>query len=238
MESPDTHLLLFQIALVLLASRVFAEVALKLGAPPLIGELVAGIVLGPSLLGWVSPNEVLRFLAEIGIILLLFEVGLDTDMQRLRQAGSRAAVVALVGFVLPFLLGASASYYLFELPLMVSLFIGGTLTATSIGITIRVLSDLGRHREYEGQVVLGAAVIDDLLGVFLLAVLFEFATNGSVSLVNTGSIVLYVGVFFLVDTAVGGKLEQHRQQEHAQQGIDHRGAEYDLAFILAVAPEV
>ncbi len=214
MEAHATHLLLVQIAVVLLASRAFAEVAQKLGAPPLIGELTAGIVLGPSLLGWVTPNEVLRFLAEIGIILLLFEVGLDTDMERLRRAGSRAAVVALVGFVLPFFAGAAASYYLFDLPVMVSLFIGGTLTATSIGITIRVLSDLGRHKEYEGQIVLGAAVIDDLLGVFLLAVLYEFTTSGTVSLVNTGNIVLYVAVFFLVAPVLAKALSPLLQRYH------------------------
>ncbi len=214
MEAPDTHMLLIQIAAVLLASRVFAEAAQKLGAPPLIGELAAGIILGPSLLGWVSPNEVLKFLAEIGIILLLFEVGLDTDMERLKQAGPRAVVVAIAGFVLPFSLGTVASYYLFDLSLMVSLFIGGTLTATSIGITIRVLSDLGRHKEYEGQIVLGAAVIDDLLGVFLLAVLYEFTTSGSISLLNTGNIVLYVALFFIVAPVLAKALSPLIQRYH------------------------
>jgi len=197
-EATEIHILLVQIAAILLAARICGEVALRLKAPPIIGELCAGIILGPSLFGWITPNEVLSFLAEIGIILLLFEVGLETDIGRLVKAGPQAVVVALAGFVLPFLLGASCSYWLFGLSPIVSLFIGGTLTATSIGITIRILSDLGRHRELEGQIVLGAAVIDDLLGVFLLAVLYEFSVSGSVTVGNTGQIVFYVGIYFIL----------------------------------------
>lgn len=214
MELPESHHLLVQIALVLLASRLCAELAQHLRAPPLIGEISAGILLGPSVLGLVSPNDVLAFLAEIGIILLLFEVGIGTDMQRLASAGPRATVVALAGFVLPFVVGSITAHYVFDLSLMVSLFIGGTLTATSIGITIRVLSDLGRQREYEGQIVLGAAVIDDLLGVFLLAVLFEFSVSGTVSLASTGHIILLVGAFFFLAPIVAKALSPLIQRYH------------------------
>lgn len=210
----ETHSLLIEVAVVLLSARLFGELALHLRAPPIIGELCAGIVIGPSLLGWVSPSEPFKLLAEIGIILLLFEVGLETDLQRLVKAGPKSVVVAVTGFVLPFLLGSGASYYLFHLSPLVSLFIGGTLTATSIGITIRILSDLGRHRSYEGQIVLGAAVIDDLLGVFLLAVLYEFAVSGSVSLVNSGKIILYVGSFFLVAPIIAKMLSPVFKRYH------------------------
>jgi Kef-type K+ transport system membrane component KefB len=214
MEIPETQTLLIQIALVLLASRLFAEIAQGLRAPPMIGELCAGIILGPSLLGWVAPNEVISFLAEIGIILLLFEVGMGTDMARLAKAGPRAAVVAIAGFVLPLVLGTVTALYLFELPLMASLFIGGTLTATSIGMTVRILRDLGRDREHEGQVVLGAAVIDDLLGVFLLAVLYEFTISGGVSLAGTGHIILFVGGFFLVAPVIARALSPLFKRYH------------------------
>lgn len=210
----ETHSLLIQIAVVLLAARLFGELALHLRAPPIIGEIVAGIIVGPSLLGWVSPNDAFKLLAEIGIILLLFEVGLETDLKRLVDAGPKSVVVALAGFVLPFFIGAGASYYLFDLSAMVSLFIGGTLTATSIGITIRVLSDLGRNKSYEGQIVLGAAVIDDLLGVFLLAVLYEFAVSGSVSLANSGKIVLYVASFFFLAPVVAKMLSPIFKRYH------------------------
>lgn len=213
-EIPDIHILLVQIAAILLAARICGEVALRLKAPPIIGELCAGIIFGPSLFGWIGPNEVLNFLAEIGIILLLFEVGLETDLERLVKAGPKAVIVAVAGFVMPFVLGASCSYWLFDLSILVSLFIGGTLTATSIGITIRILSDLDRHRELEGQIVLGAAVIDDLLGVFLLAVLYEFTLSGSVTVANTGQIILYVGGFFILAPIVAKLLSPLFKRYH------------------------
>jgi Kef-type K+ transport system membrane component KefB len=210
----ETQSLLLQIAVVLLSARLFAEVAVHFQIPPIIGEIVAGIIIGPSMLGWVDPNDAFKLLAEIGIILLLFEVGLETDMERLTAAGPKAIVVAITGFVLPFVLGGSAAYYLFDLPLIISLFIGGTLTATSIGITVRILSDLGRHQSREGQIVLGAAVIDDLLGVFLLAVLYEFATSGSVGITNISKVMLYVGSFFFLAPVVAKLLSPIMQRYH------------------------
>ena len=100
----ESHILLLQIAAILLSARIFAELAEVCRAPRVIGELSAGIVLGPSLLGWVQPSEPIRLLAEIGIILLLFEVGLKTDFSRLISAGKNATIVALTGFIAPFLL--------------------------------------------------------------------------------------------------------------------------------------
>ena len=194
----DTHIFFLNLLAILLTARVMAEIAVRLKAPSVIGELAAGILLGPSLLGWLQPNEVLKLLAEIGIILLLFEVGLDTDVRRLANTGRKSLAVAVGGFLVPFVLGAGLSYWIFDLPLLVSLFIGGTLTATSIGITIRVLSDLKRQQEKEGQIVLGAAVLDDVLGVVLLALLYEFSIGGGVSMVNASKVLLFVGAFFLL----------------------------------------
>ena len=227
--------LLIEIAVVLLAARLFGELALRFGAPPIIGEIVAGIIIGPSLLGWVTPNEAFKLLAEIGIILLLFEVGLETDMDRLVKAGPKSIVVALSGFLLPFLLGSGASYYLFDLSIMVSLFIGGTLTATSIGITIRILSDLGRHRSYEGQIILGAAVIDDLLGVFLLAVLYEFAISGSVDLVNSTKIFLFVGSFFIIAPIVAKMLSPLFKRYHEYSDLPGMIPVILVSFVLLFA---
>ena len=141
-------------------------------------------------------------MAEIGVILLLFEVGLETDVGRLMRTGLKSMVVALAGFVLPLVFGFRLAYGLYELPLLVSLFVGGTLTATSIGITVRVLTDLHRLQSTEGQVVLGAAVLDDVLGVVLLAILYEFSIGGGVSLVNAGKVLVFVGAFFVLAPAV------------------------------------
>lgn len=184
----------------LLAARVLGEVAARLQMPPVIGELLAGILLGPSLLGWIEPTEVIKLLAEIGIILLLFEVGLETDVRQLVATGVKSLIVAVAGFVLPFVFGFGVSRWLLGLELLPSLFVGGTLTATSIGITVRVLADLRRHKSPEGQIVLGAAVLDDILGVVLLALLYEFAVGGGVSLANAGKVLLFIGVFFALAT--------------------------------------
>jgi len=166
------------LVLILLSARILGEAAAWLSIPPVMGELLAGILLGPSILGWVEPADIIQTLAEIGLILLLFEVGLDTDIATLVNRGKSAAIVALGGFVTPF--------------------IGGALTATSIGVTVRVLRDLGRHQSHEAQVVLGAAVLDDILGVVLLALLFEFSTGGGVSIANTSKVFIFVVIFMLL----------------------------------------
>jgi Kef-type K+ transport system membrane component KefB len=194
----ETHDFFLYLLVILLTARVFAELATRLQAPSVIGELFAGVVLGPSLLGWIEPVEAIKLMAEIGIILLLFEVGLETDVKRLVRTGLKSFVVAIAGFVLPLVLGFALGYWVFGLSLLVSLFIGGTLTATSIGITVRVLSDLKRQQAPEGQIVLGAAVLDDVLGVVLLALLYEFSIGGGVSLLNASKVLLFVGAFFVL----------------------------------------
>jgi Kef-type K+ transport system membrane component KefB len=194
----ETHDFFLTLLIILLTARIFAELATRMQAPSVIGELLAGVILGPSLLGWIEPFEAIKLMAEIGIILLLFEVGLETDVKRLVRTGIKSLVVAMVGFVLPLVLGFSLGYWVFNQPLLVSLFIGGTLTATSIGITVRVLSDLKRQQAPEGQIVLGAAVLDDVMGVVLLALLYEFSIGGGVSILNTGKVLIFVGAFFVL----------------------------------------
>ncbi len=194
----ETHTFFLYLLVILISARLFAELAVRMNAPAVIGELAAGVILGPSLFGWLEPHETIRLLAEIGVIMLLFEVGLETDLKRLVRTGAKSVAVALIGFVFPLLLGFLLSYYLFGLSLLVSLFIGGTLTATSIGITVRVLTDLKRQQSVEGQVVLGAAVIDDVMGVLLLALLYEFSTGGGVSFVNAGKALIFIAAFFVL----------------------------------------
>ncbi|MBI5137955.1 MAG: cation:proton antiporter [Nitrospirae bacterium] len=199
---PNIAETLFQLLLILMAARVCAEVAARARVPSVLGELAAGVVLGPSLLGLIHVDAPIQLLAEIGIILLLFEVGLETDATLLWRAGPKSAVVALAGLALPFALGYVAARYLFDLPQLAALFVGGTLTATSIGITVRVLRDLGLDRSHEGRVVLGAAVLDDVFGVVLLALLYEFAVGGGVSLGKAGRVLLFMGLFFALAPVV------------------------------------
>ncbi len=194
----EAHDFFLSLLIILLTARIFAELSIRLNSPAVIGELFAGVVLGPSLFGWIEPTQAIRLMAGIGIILLLFEVGLGTDVKRLVRTGMQSIIVAVAGFILPLLFGFGLAYGLFELPLLVSLFIGGTLTATSIGITVRVLSDLKRQQSKEGQIVLGAAVLDDVMGVVLLALLYEYSIGGGVSLVNTGKVLIFIVAFFVL----------------------------------------
>lgn len=194
----QAHDFFLYLLIILLTARIFAELAVRLKAPSVIGELMAGILLGPSLFGWIEPIEAIKLMAEIGIILLLFEVGLETDPKQLAKSGFKSFVVALAGFIVPFLLGFGVGYWLFDLSLLVSMFIGGTLTATSIGITTRVLTDLKRHHSPEGQIILGAAILDDVMGVILLALLYEFSIGGGVTLVNTSKVIMFVAAFFVL----------------------------------------
>ena len=147
-----------------------------------MGEITAGIILWPSLLGFIEANKLLRILAEIGIVLFWFQVELETDISKLKKAGIKSRIIAFSGVILPFSLGFIISHYIFNVPLMPSLFIGGTLTATSIGITLRVLKDLKKERTGIAQVVLGAAVIDDIIGVILLVFIYDFTITGKVDL--------------------------------------------------------
>lgn len=193
-----THDFFLILLLILVTARLFAELATRFEIPPVIGEILAGVVLGPSLLGWVPLSETIKLMAEIGIILLLFEVGVETDLGRLMKSGMKSMGVALSGFILPMAMGFALAYWVFGLPLLVALFIGGTLTATSIGITVRVLSDLNAHRRHEGQVVLGAAVLDDVMGVVLLAILYEFSRKGGIQLGNAGKVLMFIAIFFVL----------------------------------------
>jgi len=198
----ELHHFFLLLAVILIAARLLSETVARFGIPAVIGELLAGLIIGPSLLGWVSPDTTMKLLAEIGIILLLFEVGMDTDLSRLARSGSKPINVALLGFILPFALGYGASAWLFGLPEMTSMFIGGTLTATSIGITVRVLDDLGKRQSDEAQIVIGAAVLDDILGVIALAFMYQFAVEQQVSFHALGEVGLYILLFMLLTPLV------------------------------------
>ncbi|MCX8164230.1 MAG: cation:proton antiporter [Aquificaceae bacterium] len=193
----EIHTLFLHLAIILFLARIIGDAFGRLGLPPVLGEILVGILLGQSALGLIQPNEVLRLLAEIGVILLLFHIGLEADINQLKRVGIPAFVVAFVGAFTPMLLGTLTSHYLLGLSITVSLFIGGTLTATSIGITVRVLDDLGKMKERFAQIVLGAAVLDDIFGVIVLAGLYEFSKEGVVHFDALTVLVLYIASFFL-----------------------------------------
>ena len=192
----EVHTFLIQLVIILFSARLLGEIAAYFRVPSVIGELVAGILIGPSLLGIVELTNSIHLLAQIGIVLLLFEVGIETDIGKLSSAGGKAFLVAVGGVVFPFTLGYFVSSYFFDCSLLESLFIASALTATSIGITLRVLRDLKKQNTHEAQIIIGAAVFDDIIGIVLLAMLYEFSLSGEVNWLGTGKVLLSILFFF------------------------------------------
>jgi Kef-type K+ transport system membrane component KefB len=195
------------LAAMLLAAKAAGGLARRLGQPSVLGELLAGVVLGPSLLGWVDPGrEVFGLLGELGVVVLLFLIGLETDLKALMKVGGAAATVALVGVVLPFALGYLVCYLMMPsgssrlLPIVC----GAALTATSVGITSRVLSDLGQLDTMEGRIILGAAVIDDVLGLIVLTVVVGLTKGEDVTAWGLATTIGLAVGFLAVTLVLGG----------------------------------
>jgi len=194
---------------ILLAAKLAGEMFERIGQPAVLGELVAGVVVGASVLGIVPVDPadpygaIVHVMAEIGVAILLFEIGLETDLREMLRVGRSSLTVALVGVVLPFLFG-----YLFWSMYqggasLVAIFVGATLTATSVGITARVLTDLGKISTSEARIIIGAAVIDDILGLIILAVVEGLASTGHVSLVEVGKLFGLAIGFLAAAMAIG-----------------------------------
>ncbi len=205
--------------------------AQRLGQPAVIGELIGGVIVGRSVLGLVDAgNETVHLLSEVGVVILLFAIGLETDLGRLFKVGATSLVVAVVGVVLPFALGYFACRLL-GLTNIISIMAGATLTATSVGITARVLSDLGRLHDLEGQIVLGAAVIDDILGLMVLSVVTGLAQGRDVTLRGIG-VTSATAIGFLVATVLVGMIVVPRLFRVADH-LDLPGTPTTLALISA-----
>ena len=192
--------------LILVVGRVFSELVVKFGAPAVVGEVLAGLILGPSFLGIVELNETLKLLAELGVILLLFEVGFESDINKLKAEGLNASIVATFGALIPLALGFLVSYYIFHLPFFTSLFVGGTLTATSIGISLRVLRDLKLDKTKMAQIIVGAAVLDDILGVVILVALVQLIKEGNIEVFNLFKLIAFMLLFLIIAPVIAALL--------------------------------
>lgn len=192
--------ILLSLVIMLAAAKLFAEIFERLRQPAVVGEILAGILIGPSLLGWVKPNEIISTLAEIGVIFLLFTVGLETKPQAIIRVGTRALIVAVLGAVLPFIAG----YYIaiwWGGSFVEAMFVGAGLVATSVGITARVLGNMGLLDAPTARIILGAAVIDDIIGLLVLAVVSSMST-GNVDYFNISKTAA-LSVIFVAVVAVG-----------------------------------
>jgi Kef-type K+ transport system membrane component KefB len=201
-ETLNIGRILLDLTIILIVAKVAAEVSDRIRVPAVIGEIIAGILIGPSVLGLVNTSDMLFFLAELGVILLLIQVGLETDIVELKSVGRASILVAIIGVVLPMVLGFGASSMLGE-SVNTSLFVGAALTATSIGITARVFGDLRALATIEARTVLGAAVIDDVLGLIILTVVTRIVEQGSVGIGTIASTIGLAIGFLAVTSTVG-----------------------------------
>ena len=172
-----TEGVLLELALLFIGAKLAGAIAARLGQPAVIGELLAGMTLGPSMVGWVELSDSLHDFQELGAVILLFAVGLDTPLSELTRVGGRASAVGAAGVVIPFAAGAGVMLAR-GAEWSVAAFVGTALVATSVGVTARVLADLDKVRTQEGRIILGAAVVDDILGLLVLAVVSGAATGG------------------------------------------------------------
>lgn len=199
------HLLLVLAAL-LAAAKLLGALAQRFGQPAVLGELIAGVLLGKSVLGLLDPTDpVIGALSELGVIVLLFEIGLDTDLRRMMKVAGAATMVGLVGVIIPLVLGYYVASSVLGLERVPALVCAAALTATSVGISARVLSDIGQLASREGQVVLGAAVLDDIVGLIVLSVVTGIVVGGAWTVAGVlGTTAIAVG--FIVVAVVVGRL--------------------------------
>lgn len=166
------------LCLILITTSIGGHICARINLPAVIGQLIAGILLGPALLGWVSTNSFISFFSEIGVIILMFIAGLESNLNLLRRFLIPSTVVAIVGVIFPVIIAYLTGLY-FHLSQLESLFLGITFAATSVSISVAVLKEMNQLDSFEGTTILGAAVVDDILAVIILSVLISF-TGGQV----------------------------------------------------------
>lgn len=228
---------LLSLITVFLAAKIGGEACARINLPPVLGELVGGVVVGVSAFHLIvfpeavaetsgsliidflqataglqpeaalsvfqGESEVVSVLAELGVIILLFEIGLESDLKELIRVGPQAAVVAVVGVVVPFATGTIGLIALFGSPTIPAVFAGAALTATSIGITAKVLAELQQLSSREGRIIIGAAVLDDVLGIIVLAVVASLAKTGEIEILNVIYLIIGAAVFLVGSILVG-----------------------------------
>lgn len=228
---------LLSLVIVYFASKLGGEICSRINLPPVLGELVGGVLVGVSAFSllvfpeggctandsliinflqstagltpeaapgvFAAQSEVISLLSELGVIILLFEIGLESDLKELIRVGPQAAIVAVVGVVAPFATGTAGLVYIFDVPVVPAIFAGAALTATSIGITAKVLAELGQLRSKEGQIIIGAAVLDDVLGIIVLAVVASLVKTGEIQITNVIYLIVSAGAFLIGAIVIG-----------------------------------
>ncbi len=234
--SSYTFLLIF--AIVLLSTKVLGLASDKIKMPQVVGALIAGVIIGPSVLNLVVEDNTIAAFSEIGVILLMFNAGLETDLQELKKTGFASFVIACAGVIVPLLGGAGLYLAFFQdtgdpQRMLEAIFIGVILTATSVSITVETLNELGKLHGKIGTAIMGAAVIDDILGIIVLTVVSSITDSD----VKISTVLLQIVLFFVFIAVVGFimyKYFQHLSKTYSSH-MHRRVAIYALVFCLLLA---
>ena len=211
----ETLSMLLPLAVILVGAKAAAQLSTRFGLPAVFGELVLGLLLGPSLLGFIHPNDIFQIMADIGVILLMFMAGLETDVAAMKSVGKASLLTAIGGVVLP-LGGGYAVGIAFGLEWHHALFLGAVLTATSVSISAQTLRELGRLRSKEGSIILGAAVIDDVLGVLVFALVLGVSGEGNV-LLTVGKMILFFPIAWFIGDKIVPILVRWERKMHQRE---------------------
>ncbi len=201
----DTQKILIQLAIIIVFAKFFGLIARKLKAPQVVGEIIAGLILGPSFLKLMSESDFLAGMAEIGVIMLMFSAGLETDIKQLKRTGFKATVIACAGVFVPLVGGTVLfmCFYGFSAPgtedFLKAVYIGTILTATSVSITVQALKELGKLSDEIGTTILSAAIIDDVIGILVLTMVISFKDPSN----SIGMVVVKTALFFILSAVVG-----------------------------------
>ena len=232
---PDAVQIPLSMLVVFASAKLLAELFERLHQPAIVGEILAGILIGPGVLGWMKPNDFLNALAELGVMFLLFRVGLEVRSSELVKVGGTAAAVATLGVVVPFVLGYGI-LFLWGEPQIESIFVGAAMVATSVGITAQVLASKGLLQERASRIILAAAVIDDVLGLLVLALVSSLA-KGAVNILELGlTAALAIGFTLLV--ATWGTRTVSKVMPKVEEKLTVAEAQFALAMMLLFALSV
>ena len=238
----ESYKFLLDLAVILLCTKVLGLATKRVQMPQVVGSLLAGLLLGPSMLGLLTETEFLSNVAELGVIVLMFCAGLETDIKELKKSGKAAFVIALCGVIVP-IIGGFAVAYFFNKPgvidsdascsvVLQNAFIGVILTATSVSITVETLKEMGKLKTHSGNAILGAAIIDDILGIVALTIITSLADES----VNVAVVLLKVVLFFVFAGVVGFVFYKFYKKwiESADRGR-HRHAIIAFVFCLLMS---
>ena len=195
---------LVSLAIILLSTKVLGDLTKKVSMPQVVGALLAGILVGPSCLGLIAETEFIVYAAEIGVILLMFTAGLETDVNEFKQNGLACIVIASIGVIIP-LIGGSVCYYIFfdignsYNEMLSAIFVGVLLTATSVSITVEALREMGKLDGKVGNAILGAAVLDDIIGIIVLTIVSSFKDTS----VSVGVVLMKIVAYIILMCIIG-----------------------------------